>query len=76
MLCSCIAFAERSIELMRVPTSGGNEAIISLTSDTSAVIRSHFVSNVRSSDNKILHKCLLMQFVLFFLLIKKVVCDS
>ena len=61
---------------MIVPMSGGNEAIISFTADTSNVIRSHFVSKVRSSDNKTLHKRLFMQFALFFLFIKKVVCDS
>ena len=71
ILCSCISLAERSIELIRVPISGGNKAIIFFTSDTSAVIRLHFVSNVRNSDNKTLYKCLFIQWMLFFLFIKK-----
>ena len=71
ILCSCISLAERSIELIRVPISGGNKAIIFFTSDTSAVIRLHFVSNVRNSDNKTLYT---MDAV--FSIHKKVVCDS
>ena len=35
------------------------------------LIRLHFVSNVRNSDNKTLYKCLFIQWMLFFLFIKK-----